>query len=93
MAVDIAFPGARVAVLVDGYLWHGCTDHFSTPHTHTDHWERKIAGNMARDQRTDEALANAGWDVLRFWANVAPEAIDRKTKTELVKRRRSVPAP
>jgi len=75
MTVDIAFPGARVVVLIDGCFWHGCPDHYQVPRTHTDYWESKIAGNMARDQKTTLDLTDAGWKVLRFWAHEPSESI------------------
>lgn len=73
--VDIAFPGARVAVLIDGCFWHGCPDHYHLPRTHTDYWQAKIDGNESRDQRTNNALEQAGWMVLRFWAHEPADAI------------------
>jgi len=75
MTVDIAFPGARVAVLIDGCFWHGCPDHYRVPRTHTDYWEAKIASNMARDQKMTLGLTAAGWKVLRFWAHESPGSI------------------
>ena len=71
-SVDIAFPRARVVVLIDGCFWHGCPDHYRAPRTHVDYWTAKIANNEARDRRTDRALAEAGWSVLRFWAHDPP---------------------
>jgi len=75
MTVDIAFPGVRVAVLIDGCFWHGCPDHYRLPRAHTEYWEGKIAGNVARDQRTNQALEDSGWEVLRFWTHEQADTI------------------
>ena len=65
---DLVFPRFRAAVLVHGCFWHGhgcpmCR----LPATRPDFWVRKLEGNRARDQRTAEALARAGWRVMVVW--------------------------
>lgn len=64
---DVAFPGAKVAVFVDGCFWHGCADHCRWPETNEEFWKRKIEGNRARDVDTNRVLAEAGWTVVRVW--------------------------
>jgi DNA mismatch endonuclease (patch repair protein) len=73
--VDIAFPGAHVVVLIDGCFWHGCPEHYRPPHSHQDYWQDKLTRNVERDRRTDQALAQAGWRVLRYWEHDQPEAV------------------
>jgi DNA mismatch endonuclease (patch repair protein) len=76
--VDIAFPRQRVAVAVDGCIWHGCPEHGMRPRRNTEYWRLKIASNIARDERTDQALAHVGWMVVRVWEHEpVPEAVDR----------------
>ena len=75
ITVDIAFPGARIAVMIDGCFWHGCPEHYRAPRAHTDYWQAKIEGNEARDSRTSEALTESGWTVLRFWTHEQPQVI------------------
>ena len=63
---DIVFPGARVAVFVDGDFWHGWRfqewrDKLSPA------WETKIAGNRKRDSRNFRLLRQQGWKVIRLW--------------------------
>jgi DNA mismatch endonuclease (patch repair protein) len=65
--VDVAFTRWRVAVLLDGCFWHGCPQHATRPATNEEWWASKLDANVARDRRTDEMLAEAGWTVLRFW--------------------------
>ena len=64
---DLVFRRAKVAVFIDGCYWHGCPEHYKQPSTNTAYWRDKIEGNRRRDQETDELLAQAGWEVLRFW--------------------------
>lgn len=65
--IDIAFPGAKVAVMVDGCFWHGCPEHHRPPKAHGEYWEAKVQRNMARDQATTQMLQDAGWRVIRLW--------------------------
>jgi len=63
---DVAFTRWRVAVFVDGVWWHGHPDHFR-PGARGPYWDRKIAGNIARDARVDEQLKELSWRVVRLW--------------------------
>ncbi|MFJ6904097.1 very short patch repair endonuclease [Streptomyces griseoluteus] len=72
---DVAFPGAKVAVFVDGCFWHGCADHCRWPAANEDFWRRKIEGNRARDADTDQALAQAGWTPMRVWEHDDPSIV------------------
>jgi DNA mismatch endonuclease (patch repair protein) len=76
---DIVFTKARLAIFVDGCFWHGCPDHGRSPKSNSGYWSAKIALNQDRDRRQTDALAAAGWTVLRVWehepANEAAEAI------------------
>ncbi|MGW0864408.1 very short patch repair endonuclease [Streptomyces sp. NPDC002611] len=65
--IDVAFPRAKVAVLIDGCFWHGCPQHATHPKANADWWRTKLDRNMARDRETTEHLLAAGWTVLRFW--------------------------
>ena len=76
--VDIAFPRARIAILIDGCFWHGCPEHGTMPRHNRDYWEPKIARNRARDQRQVQSLAEAGWQALRFWTHEQPDEISRR---------------
>jgi len=63
---DVAFPGRRVAVFVDGAWWHGHPDKW-WPGRSGDYWDRKGQGNMHRDRRVDEELDSTGWAVVGLW--------------------------
>lgn len=65
---DIVFGRSRLAIFVDGCFWHGCPDHGRRRHEVNGwYWPAKIARNRWRDEDTDQALAAAGWRVLRIW--------------------------
>ncbi|MBI5287779.1 MAG: DNA mismatch endonuclease Vsr [Chloroflexi bacterium] len=62
---DVAFPGRRVAVFVDGAFWHGRPDRVRPGRS--AYWDGKIARNRKRDLANDAALRQEGWRVLRLW--------------------------
>ncbi len=65
--VDVVFPRAQIAVFVDGCFWHSCPQHATEPRSNTGYWSAKLARNLARDRRNDQALQQAGWQVIRIW--------------------------
>ena len=92
--VDIAFPGTRVAVFVDGCFWHGCPEHGTWPKTNAAWWRSKIESNIERDRDTDRRLHAAGWTVIRVWEHEAVvaaadriEAVVRQPKNQREKMR------
>jgi DNA mismatch endonuclease (patch repair protein) len=64
---DIAFPGLKIAVFVDGCFWHGCPIHATWPKRNAELWRQKIEAKRARDADTNKRLREAGWTVLRTW--------------------------
>jgi len=88
---DLVFPGAKIAVFVDGCFWHGCPDHGRRQHrTNSWYWPEKIARNEARDKDTDVQLVDAGWLSIRIWEHEDPyRAADRISLA--VQRRRDAP--
>lgn len=75
--VDILFPGARLAVFVDGCFWHSCPQHGSLPKANGVWWQAKLEATRTRDRRNGEALQAAGWTVLRIWEHQpVPEAVE-----------------
>jgi DNA mismatch endonuclease, patch repair protein len=81
---DIVFPGARVAVFVDGDFWHGAGwrerglanlgDQFPS---RREFWVEKIGRNMRRDQEVSEALRVEGWSVIRVFASEVANDVTR----------------
>jgi DNA mismatch endonuclease, patch repair protein len=75
--VDIAFPGSRVAVFVDGCFWHCCPSHGNEPQTNGWYWSPKLRRNVERDRTIDVMLKAAGWTSVRIWEHVAvDEAVE-----------------
>ncbi len=74
-SIDIAFPGPRIAVFLDGCFWHGCPKHATSPKANAEWWRQKLDRNIARDRETTEHLVNAGWTVLRFWEHEDPVSV------------------
>jgi DNA mismatch endonuclease (patch repair protein) len=75
---DLVFTRSKLAVFVDGCFWHSCPKHGTMPAANRDWWRQKLERNEARDRATDEALAAAGWRVIRVWEHeTAPDAADR----------------
>lgn len=69
---DVAFPGRKIAVFVDGCFWHGCPEHATWPKQNADFWREKIEANQRRDADTNDRLRSLGWTVLRFWSHESP---------------------
>ena len=62
---DIAWPGKRVALFINGCFWHrheGCP-YATTPKSHVEYWVVKFDRNVERDERNLQALREAGWTV------------------------------
>ncbi|MEV6372536.1 very short patch repair endonuclease [Micromonospora musae] len=70
---DVVFPGAKVAVFVDGCYWHGCPEHYRPARENQQFWHNKIDGNKARDIETDQLLAEGGWKSIRVWEHEEPQ--------------------
>lgn len=65
---DIAYPGRKVAIFVNGCFWHRCPHcHPASPKSHTEYWERKFELNQERDARKTRELEAAGWTVVTVW--------------------------
>lgn len=80
---DIVFTRARVAIFIDGCFWHSCPLHGTAPKANAEYWIPKLARNTERDRRTDEALAEMSWRVLRFWEHENPDDITARIEVIL----------
>jgi DNA mismatch endonuclease (patch repair protein) len=66
---DIAFPGRKIAIFVNGCFWHrheGCRFAY-TPKTREEFWRRKFKDNTKRDARNYALLQEEGWKVVIVW--------------------------
>lgn len=68
---DLVLPARRVVIFVQGCFWHchgaTCSIRPGKPRTNPEKWEAKLLGNVARDERHQSALREAGWRVLTIW--------------------------
>lgn len=66
---DIVFVSRKIAIFVDGKMWHGYDweNQKNDFKSHRDYWIPKIERNIERDKEVTEQLQNEGWTVLRFW--------------------------
>ena len=78
---------ARVAVFVDGCLWHGCPQHGTRPRSNEQWWHDKLERNRWRDRDTDDRLLAAGWQVLRVWEHEDPAAAAQRVQAAVRARR------
>ena len=65
---DIAYPGRKIAIFVNGCFWHHCPIcNLPMPKSHSDFWKSKIERNIQRDERKNKELIEAGWTVVTIW--------------------------
>ena len=66
---DIVFVKAKIAVFVDGKMWHGYDwEHQKNDFkSNRDFWIPKIERNIERDKTVTQELKEQGWQVIRFW--------------------------
>lgn len=66
---DIVLPKYGTVIFVHGCFWHGhprCK-RAKLPETRREFWQKKIEGNVRRDQENASALESLGWQVLLVW--------------------------
>ncbi len=65
---DIAFPGRKIGIFINGCYWHRCPYcELSLPKTNTDFWKKKFEKNIKRDKKKEKELLDLRWTVLVFW--------------------------
>lgn len=66
---DIVLSKYKTVIFVNGCFWHLHKDckYFVWPKQNADFWQKKINGNVERDNRNYELLRNEGWKVLVVW--------------------------
>lgn len=64
---DFIFRGIKLAVFLDGCLWHGCPVCRHPFKTRRSFWNAKIARNRQRDRKVTRQLRARQFRVLRFW--------------------------
>lgn len=65
---DVAWPGKKVALFVNGCFWHRCPHcNPSVPKKNVEYWVVKFETNQERDARKIRELEEAGWTVHVVW--------------------------
>ena len=65
---DIAFPGRKLAIFVNGCYWHRCPHCSpSVPRKNVEFWEAKFRRNVERDARALRELHDLGWHTITIW--------------------------
>ena len=66
---DIVFLGAKIAVFVDGKMWHGYDwkNQKNDFKSRREYWIPKIERNIEHDYEVTQELIALDWLVLRFW--------------------------
>ena len=80
---DIAFTRLKLAIFIDGDMWHGNAWRLrGLPNlaalfpTRTEWWVAKIERTMERDRDITAQLTDLGWRVLRFWESRVQTDLD-----------------
>lgn len=65
---DIAYPGRKIAIFVNGCFWHRCPHcNLPLPKSNTDFWLKKFERNKERDAKKIHNLEEDGWKVIVLW--------------------------
>ena len=65
---DIAMPGRKIVVLVNGCFWHGHDCHlFKWPASRPEFWRAKISRTKERDSDLCKTYQSLGWRTLVVW--------------------------
>ncbi len=65
---DLAFPGNKVAVFVNGCYWHRCPYcALPLPKSNQKFWADKFNNNIRRDKKKVDQLQKTGWKVMTVW--------------------------
>ena len=78
---DIAYPGRKLAIFVNGCFWHRCPIcNLPLPKSHQEFWSAKFSRNVEHDKTVKSELESAGWKVLTIWEcqiRKDPEGVER----------------
>lgn len=83
---DIVLPKYKTVVFVNGCFWHGhegCR-YFVWPKNNAEFWKNKISGNICRDQKNYNLLAELGWKVIIVWECELKKAVFETTMSQLI---------
>ncbi len=65
---DIAYPGRKIAIFVNGCFWHRCPlCNMPLPKSHLEYWKPKFERNVERDKINYQKLKAMGWFTVIIW--------------------------
>lgn len=65
---DVAWPGKRTALFINGCFWHRCPHcQPRMPKSNVEYWTVKFDRNLERDERNLRELHEMGWTVHVVW--------------------------
>lgn len=92
---DLVFPKLKTVLFVHGCFWHvhEACPRATVPASNVDFWREKLARNVARDRRAQDALHKAGWRVGIIWECELgdPSALEKRLRTILPTRTTATP--
>ena len=78
---DIAFPGKKIAIFVNGCFWHRCPIcNPSMPKSNTKFWTEKFNKNIERDKKKIQELEELDWRVLTIWECELKKNLDHQVR-------------
>ena len=91
----MVFPARKIAIFVHGCFWHSCPEHSLAPKHNAEWWAEKLERTVVRDEMTERALRDAGWNVVRVWEHedfgIAASSIEALVRGTRPSRGRNTP--
>lgn len=80
---DIAYPGKKIAIFVNGCFWHRCPKcDLPIPKSNQGFWIEKFKRNIERDQRKIDELESMGWSVFVIWECELKNELEARERIE-----------
>ncbi len=75
---DIAYPGKKIAIFINGCFWHRCPHcNPKLPKKNREFWTQKFKDNKERDRRKVSELNALDWRVMVLWECEIEEDVSR----------------
>ncbi len=84
---DLVLKRFKTVVFIHGCFWHGHKNcrYATIPTSNTAFWERKIGGNIKRDEVVKKQLKKDGWKIIALWECQLKPAKRTKTFEKLLR--------
>lgn len=82
---DVAWPGKKVALFVNGCFWHRCPHcNLPLPKSNVEYWTEKFERNVVRDKKNLALLDDLGWTTHVIWECQLKKKVVDRTFAELL---------